>query len=372
MIYLGGLGDTTAKLSPHLQSRAQVARELAGGSIPVTILRAAIIIGSGSASYEILRNLVRNIPVFPVPRWARTRCQPISCHDVIQYLVGVLEEDGTTGQSYDIGGSDILTYESMLRTLADVLGKKRFFIPVPISNIGLYSYITSLLTPVPHPITRSLMESSSHEVICQDDRIRAAIPFETMSYKESIVRALSREEQDNIYSRWSNAYPPAHELAIKLREINHPVRYVKCYSIVTDKTSAGLFNSFCKIGGREGWFNTNWMWRLRGSIDRVFMGVGASRGRRSQSSLTFNDVIDFWRVEDIRKNKMLLLRAEMKLPGKAWLEFSIAPRGNNANCLSVTPYFDTNSIAGIAYWYFFLPFHGIIFADLLKQIDKRA
>jgi hypothetical protein len=260
----------------------------------------------------------------------------------------------------------------MLKNLAEVLGKKCFFMPSPVSNINLYSYITSLLTPVPQPITRCLMESGSHEVICQNNRILADIPFQPMSYKESIVRALSREEQDNIYSRWSNAYPPAHELAIKLREIDHPVRFVKCYSVVTNKTSSGLFTSFCKIGGRKGWFNTNWMWRLRGSIDRLFMGVGASRGRRSQSSLTFNDVIDFWRVEDIKKNKMLLLRAEMKLPGKAWLEFSIAPRGNNSNCLSVTAYFDTGSFAGVAYWYFFLPFHGIIFADLLKQIENRS
>lgn len=372
IIYLGGLGDTSGHLSPHLRSRSRVATELGAGTVPVTILRAAIIIGSGSASYEILRHLVRNLLVFPVPKWARTRCQPISCHDVIQYLIGVLEEDRCIGQSYDIGGGDILSYESMLRTLAEVLGKRRFFVPVPFSNVGLYSYVTSLLTPVPHQITRSLMESSSHEVICRNTRILADIPFTPLSYKESIARAMSREEQDDIYSRWSNAYPPAHELAMKLREVSHPVRFIKCYSIVTGKTSAGLFASYCKIGGREGWFNTNWMWRLRGYIDRIFMGVGASRGRRSQSSLTYNDVIDFWRVEDIRKNKMLLLRAEMKLPGKAWLEFSIAPRGNNANCLSVTAYFDTSSLAGIVYWYAFLPFHGIIFADVLKQIDKRA
>lgn len=371
IIYLGGLGDTKTDLSLHLRSRIQVSRELGNGPVPVTILRAAIIIGSGSASYEILRHLVKNAPIIPLPVWARTRCQPISCRDVIQYLIGVLEEDRTIGQSYDIGGSDILTYESMLRVLVEILGRRNFFVPVPFSNIGFYSYLVSLLTPVPHPITRCLMESSGNEVICQNSRIRTDIPFEPLSYRESIVRALSREEQDAIYTRWSDAYPPAHELAMKLRELDHPARFVKSYFIETDKDPYRLFESFCRIGGTQGWFNTNWMWRLRGYIDRIFMGVGASRGRRSQSTLTFNDVIDFWRVEDIERGRMLLLRAEMKLPGKAWLEFKITPQ-EKRNCLSVTAYFHTGSFGGIIYWYIFLPFHGIIFRDLLRQIEKRS
>lgn len=371
IIYLGGLGDTKTTLSPHLASRIKVAEELQKGSVPVTILRAAIIIGSGSASYEIIKHLVKNVPILPIPPWAHTRCQPIAVRDVIKYLIGVLEVDDTIGKSYDIGGNDILTYEMMLKILAEVQGQKRIFFPVPLSSIPLYAYLVSLVTPVPHAITRCLLESSSYEVICQNNNIRQAIPFDPLGYKEAIVRALSREEQDSVRTRWSDAYPPAHQLAIKLCELNHRPRFVKSYSRLSSKSAAGLFASFCSIGGSEGWFNSNWMWRLRGSMDRLLMGVGSSRGRKSLKSLTFNDVIDFWRVEDIEKDSKLLLRAEMKLPGKAWLKFSIDPEGE-VRRLMVTAYYDTSTLWGLAYWYMFLPFHHFIFIDLLRQIDRRS
>jgi len=369
IIYLGGLGDNNSLLSPHLRSRIQVAQELQNGSIPVTILRAAIIIGSGSASYEILENLIRNVPILPIPVWARTRCQPIAVRDVIKYLVGSLEVCDTIGNSYDIGGNEILSYEMMLKTLANVLGKKRVFFPIPFSDIKSYSYLASLVTPVPHHITRCLMESSFNEVVCKDTEIRNLIPFQPISFREALVRALSREEQDRVSTRWSDAYPPAHELAIKLSELKEKPNFTTEYSLLSAKKTSGLFKSICMIGGKEGWFNSNWMWKLRGNVDRLLLGVGTSRGRRSRSSLRINDVIDFWRVEDLRQNKMLLLRAEMKLPGKAWLQFDVTPQGA-MNRLSVKAFFQTNSFLGNAYWYFFLPFHHFIFRDLIAQIEK--
>jgi len=371
IIYLGGLGDIRAPLSPHLRSRIHVAEELTAGSVPTTILRAAMIIGSGSASYEIIEHLVRNSPVFFIPPWARTRCQPIAVRDVIKYLVGVLEVPQTSGKSFDIGGPDILSYEMLLRTLADVLGKKRIFLPSPISSLKLYGYFAGLLTPVPAPMSMSLLEGCSNEVVCLNDEIRQQVPFNPIGYKEAVLRAMSREERDRVYTRWSDAYPPAHELAIKLSERDEPPKYTSEYSLLTEKNASALFQSVCRIGGKEGWFNSNFLWRLRGMLDQVLMGVGTSRGRRSSSSLMINDVIDFWRVEELKQDELLLLRAEMKLPGRAWLEFRIDREGEK-NRLSVKAYYQTRTVFGKAYWYAFLPFHIFIFLDLIRQIEKKA
>ena len=371
IIYLGGLGDHKTALSAHLMSRTVVAERLKKGKVPTTILRAAIIIGSGSASYEIIEHLVRSCMILPAPPWARTKCQPIAVRDVIRYLVGVLEIPEATGGTFDIGGTDVLTYRDMLRGMADLLGKRRFFITVPFSNIKMYSYLASLLTPVPMQICRCLLEGTRNEVICLNDTIKKIVPIETRGYKEAIIRALSREEQDRVYTRWSDAYPPAHELAIKLHELKNEFLYTSCYSLLTKKKAASLFLSICRIGGKEGWFHSNWMWRLRGALDRVLMGVGTSRGRKRASTLGVNDVIDFWRVEDYVMDQRLLLRAEMKLPGRAWLEFTIQPEGAVSR-LMVKAYFQSHGIFGNIYWYMFLPFHVFIFRDLIKAIERRS
>jgi len=371
ILYLGALGDVRASLSPHLRSRMRVAEELGRGSVPTTVLRAAIIIGSGSASYEIVEHLVKNLPVFLVPRWAQTRCQPIAVRDVIKYLVGVLETPSTSGRSFDIGGRDVLTYREMLTTFATLLGRRRFFLPSPLHRIGFFAYLASLVTPVPAAITRCLMEGTTTEVVCQDDAITRLLPFSPLGYREALVRALSREEQDRVHTRWSDAYPPAHELAMKLTEVQGAIRYRSSYSLRTDKAAGALFRSICRIGGREGWFYSNWLWRLRGAIDRVLMGVGSSRGRRSHSSLRVGDVIDFWRVEGLKPDAMLLLRAEMKLPGKAWLRFNIEPQ-EGQNRLSVHAYYQPAGLSGRLYWYVFLPFHFLIFQNLIREIARQA
>lgn len=371
IIYLGGLGEAHAPLSPHLRSRMQVAEELQRGTVPATVLRAAIIIGSGSASYEIIEHLVKNLPILLIPHWATTRCQPIGIRDVIKYLVGALETRETSGKSFDIGGKDVLNYRQMLEILANLLGKKRLFIPCPMSSIGPYAYFASLFTPVPARITWCLMEGITNAVICKNDDIRNILTFRPLGYKESLVRAMSRQEQDRVYTRWSDAYPPAHELAMKLDEIEKPIRYMSSRSLLTEKNASSLFHSVCRIGGKEGWFHTNWMWRLRGAIDQLLLGVGSSRGRRSSGSLRIGDVIDFWRVEDLKQDAVLLLRAEMKLPGKAWLQFSI-DRREGKNQLSVNAYYQPRGLFGILYWYMFLPFHFFIFQNLISQIEKRS
>ncbi|MDO9229350.1 MAG: SDR family oxidoreductase [Syntrophales bacterium] len=370
IIYLGGLGDKRSRLSDHLRSRMKVAEELAGSKVPVTFLRAAIIVGSGSASYEIIKHLVKNLFVILIPRWAKNKCQPVAIRDVVKYLVGALETPETTGMHLDIGGVDILTYEEMLKEMAEILGVKRIFLPAPFSGIGFLSYVASLITPVPAAITVCLMRGLANEVVCQDQKARELIPFQPLTYRQSIVKALSREEQDQVHSRWSDAYPPAHELAVKLHELDGPPAYTASYSLVSDKSAAALFRSVCEVGGEEGWFHHSWMWRMRGGIDRLLLGVGSSRGRRSPSKLADHDVIDFWRVEDLQPDRRLLLRAEMKLPGKAWLEFMIQQQGNG-NVLSVTAHYETRTLFGHLYWYLMLPFHHFIFTDLIRQIEKR-
>lgn len=372
IIYLGGLGNYHPKLSSHLKSRLNVAEILIQSKVPCTNLRAAIIIGSGSASYEILNNLVRNWPVYIVPAWTKTLCQPTSVRDVIKYLVGVLELEETSGKSLEICGDEVLSYKEMIQTLAKILRKRRFFLNSPISSIKLYSYFTSLLTPVPATIVQCLMEGVRNEVICSDGEIKKLIPFKPIEYKVALLRALSREDHDAIYTRWSDAYPPAYELALKLSDLDQPPRFISSYSLLTDKPADSLFSSVCRIGGKEGWFHNNWMWRLRGFIDRIMMGVGTSRGRRSESELRINDVIGFWRVEDLLPDRRLLLRAEMILPGKAWLEFRINPEFSRMNTLSVHAYFQPSGIPGRIYWYNFLPFHFILFKNLLKQLDLRS
>jgi hypothetical protein len=285
--------------------------------------------------------------------------------------VGVLETPEAWGGSFDIGGMDVLSYRDMLKTMGDVIGKKRLFVPVPLASIKVYSYLASQFTPVPVQICRCLLEGTRNEVICLNREIERILPIRVLRYKEAILRALSREEQDRVHTRWSDAYPPAHELAIKLHELEEVPTYTSSYSLLTDKGAAAIFRSICRIGGKEGWFNSNWMWRLRGALDRILMGVGTSRGRKSGSDLGINDVIDFWRVEDYKVNERLLLRAEMKLPGRAWLEFRIDPKGGK-NRLSVKAYYQTRGLWGKLYWYLFLPFHVFIFNDLIKQIDRTS
>ena len=372
IIYLGSLADFSIDISPKMHERLQVDEELNKTSVPVTVIRTSVIIGSGSASFEIVKSLVKSLPIIFMPLWARkNRLQPISVGDVIKYLVCTLELPETADNSYDIGGNEILTYEEMLRTFGEVHGLKKLYFKTPFSSIRLFSYIAGIITTVPAPMTYSLMAGYRNEVLCENEKIDALISFPKLSYREAIVSAMSREEQDNIHTRWSDAYPPAHELAIKLHELEGTPEYCPNYQVTTEKEASALFRTICTIGGKEGWFTNNWMWNLRGIIDKIVLGVGTSRGRKQSGKIKINDVIDLWRIEDLQTDRRLLLRAEMKLPGKAWLEFRIEDNGTTRT-LAVQPYFKIYGTYGILYWYLFLPFHGILFNDLIKQIIRRS
>lgn len=373
IIYLGGLGDARGPLSSHLRNRMEVAEELCKGKTPVTILRAAVIIGSGSASYEIMNHLVRRLRIIVLPRWMRNRCQPIGVRDVIKYLVGVLEVPSTSGRSFDIGGPEVMTYREMLATIAAINHRKTLVISAPVSSTKLFAYIVSLLTPVPNAIVRCLMEGLINEVVVQNDEIKKFLPFEPVSFQRAVLRAMTREEQDRVSTRWSDAYPPEGEVAVKLDELDGEIIVRTGQSLETRKSAEALFHSICMIGGDQGWYTNTWLWRFRGWLDRVFLGVGVSRGRKSRVHLEVHDVIDFWRIEDLQENRRLLLRAEMKLPGRAWLEFNIDPvDSTDRRRLSVTAYFDYYTAWGRIYWNLLLPAHFFIFRSLVRQIEKRS
>lgn len=366
IIYLGTLGS-----SKHTRSREKVITTLRRGKVPVTVLRTSIIIGAGSAWYEVIQYLVRNLPIVFIPLWARNRFQPIAISDVLRYLAGVLETPQMTGLSFDIGGKDVLSYETMMKHLAELLGKRRLFVSSPISTTQIFSYLGSLITPVPGPIVIKMMQSLGADMVCHEQRIRTFLPFEPLSYREAVARALSGEERDEVPTRWSDAYPPAHELAVKLHDLGKKPAFRARYSIGTDKPASALYSIICRVGGHVGWLHSTWLWRLRGLIDRLFFGVGTARGRRSRSSLKVNDVIDFWRVEALDQDRRLLLRAEMRMPGKAWLEFRIL-EGHTLNRIIITAYYKPNGFLGKVYWYFFLPFHHYIFNNLLKEIEDQS
>ena len=371
IVYLGGLGERHADLSEHLRNRIEVAEVLRQGKVPVTILRAAIILGSGSASYEIMEHLVSVLRLIFVPKWANSRCQPISVRDVMKYLVGVIEVPGTAGGEFDIGGTEIMSYRKMLERLARLRNRRVFLIRIPVKDPRIYGYFLSLLTPVPAPIVGCLMESLRNNVVCEGERIRSFLPFKTMPFDEAVKAAMAKREMDTVETRWSDAYPPGHEVVPQLDELEESPHFIATYSLLTDKEPSAIFRSFCLVGGRNGWFRNNWMWRLRGLIDRMLMGVGNTRGRKSDSYVTLGEALDVWRVEGLVPDHRLLLRAEMKIPGQAWLEFKIVPAVNKTG-LVVSAYFAPRGFLGRAYWYAFLPFHRIIFKNLIKQIDARA
>ncbi len=374
IIYLGGLGKEGDCLSSHLSSRHEVAEELARGKVPVTTLRASIIVGSGSASFEIIKYLITRVRILPMPRWTNNHSQPIGIRDVIKYLVGVMEAPDAVGRTFDVGGIERLSYARMLEIFSDILMLRRRTFSVPLNGTRLAGYVASLLTPVPAAITQCLFDGLTNDTVCRCDAIRDVVPFEPLSFREAIVRALSREEQDLVASRWSDSYPPAHELKVKLHQLRRPPRYQAHYELKTKHSPEDIFNAITTIGGSNGWFTGNWMWRLRGDFDRLIFGVGMSRGRRSSKQLRVHDVIDFWRVEDLKKNRRLLLRAEMRMPGRAWLEFNVDPveQDGRVQLLGITAHYATRGLAGRLYWRFFQPFHWYIFEGLLKQIEVRS
>lgn len=367
LIYLSGIVND-ASLSKHLSSRKNVEEILGQSQAALTVLRAAIIIGSGSASFEIIRDLVEKLPVMIAPKWLKSRCQPIGIRNVVEYLIGVMMKEETYNQSFDIGGPDVLSYHDMLMGYAKVRGLKRLIIPVPVLTPQLSSHWLYFVTSTSFSLAKSLVSSLKNEVICQDNRIQSIVPIKLLTYEETLRLTLDRIQQRYVISSWKDAI---HHNTIDHNFLNYIE--VPTYGCFHDKRTIAftrpkhevIENIWC-IGGDRGWYYGNWMWRFRGLIDKLFGGVGLRRGRRSANDLKVGDALDFWRVllAD-KKSGRLLLYAEMKLPGDAWLEFKIQD-----NVLHQTATFRPLGLWGRIYWYSVLPFHGLIFPGMIRNIVR--
>ncbi len=367
IIYLGGLGITGTDLSEHLRSRHQTGDVLRSTGVPVTELRAAIIVGSGSASFLIIYDLVKKLPFMLCPRWVKSKCEPISIRQVMAYMVGVLNEPRTVGQILEIGSGEILTYQELMEQCAEVLGRKLWVITVPVLTPRLSSYWLNLVTRVPISLARPLVEGLRNDVICQDKRIRDWIKVPTITYKEAVRLALNKMNAHEVESSWTDANTA---LAGK-QEVpkDEPLKDER--SKVCRASATKLFAVIESIGGDNGWYHADWLWQTRAAMDWLIGGVGMRRGRPDRKKLEVGDPIDFWRVEDIVRNERLVLRAEMKLPGTARLTFEVEDLGEGSK-LKVLAHFWPRPVWGLLYWYSVLPLHNYVFEGLLSALVSRA
>jgi uncharacterized protein YbjT (DUF2867 family) len=367
IIYLGGLGETGAHLSEHLASRREVERELAAGSVPVTILRAAMIIGSGSASFEILRYLVERLPAMVTPRWVETESQPITVGNVLEYLLKSLEVRETTGRTLDIGGPDILSYRQLIRIMTQALGlPRRLILPVPILTPRLSSLWIHLVTPLSRRIARPLAEGLRNRVVCRTALARELMPQELLSVREAVDAALGQLRSGHVETSWSDAGPIPGD-----PDWAGGTTFVDSRTTCAAASPSSVFRAISRIGGDNGWYAAEPLWRLRGWIDRLVGGPGLRRGRRDGEKLNYGDAIDFWRVTGVEPGESLCLRAEMKLPGEASLEFTVKP-SEDGSVLTQTARFKPRGLAGLLYWFAVAPFHGFVFRSMLEGIRRAA
>lgn len=375
IIHLGGLGsDEDPSLSKHLRSRHEVARILQQGPVPTTVLRAAMILGSGSASFELLRYLVDRLPVMLAPQWVRTQVQPIAIRNVLYYLQGCLENPEAAGQTFDIGGPDILSYGDLIGLYAEVAGlPRRILIPLPFLTPWLSALWIHLITPIPSSIARPLSEGLRNRVVCQDNRIRSIIPQELLDCRETIRRALERIEQQRIETCWTDAgtiLPPEWTYCGDAQYAGGTI--LECgYRMRIEATREEVWKLVSSIGGRTGWYFGNTLWGLRGWMDRLAGGTSLERGRRHPSELYVGDALDFWRVLEIEPPHRLLLLSEMKMPGEAVLEFKITPKGPGETEIRQLSRFLPKGLAGMIYWYGLYPTHQLIFDGMLRNLAKR-
>jgi uncharacterized protein YbjT (DUF2867 family) len=367
IIYLSGIVNEEV-LSKHLLSRKNVEEILAAGRIPLTTLRAGIIVGSGSASFEIIRDLVEKLPLMVAPRWLKTRCQPIAIRNVVEFLSGVINKPDTFGESFDIGGPDILTYKQMLLQFAKVRGLKRRILVVPVMSPRISSYWLYFITSTSFSLARNLVDSMKVNVVCQPNDLASMLGIRLIGYEESIRMAFGRIEQNQVISSWKDAQTSNLLEKGILQYVEVPV-----YGCFRDerrqkvKSPEQVLQRIWAIGGKTGWYYANWLWEIRGLLDQLAGGTGMRRGRKSDTDIFAGESLDFWRVLVASKEeKRLLLYAEMKLPGEAWLEFRI----DGQNVLIQTATFRPLGLLGRFYWYAVFPFHGIIFRGMIRRIAR--
>jgi uncharacterized protein YbjT (DUF2867 family) len=373
IIYLGGLGDPETNLSTHLRSRQLTGDKLRASGIPVTEFRAGIIIGSGSASFEMIRYLTERIPIIIAPRWLYTRGQPIGILDVLKYLIRSICTPASAGRIIEIGGQDTLTYGEMLEGYAEVRGLRRYLIPIPVLLPKVFSYLMHWTSPVHRGIAMALFEGLQNEVIVSDALAKTLFPdIYPIDYKTAVRRALEELEARQVESTWTDSLTASlgDRPIVTLENTEGMItetRHLKVHA-----RPETVYQVFTSLGGKNGWFYADWLWQLRGILDRAVGGVGLRRGRRHPTELLIGDPLDFYRVEALEPNKMMRLRAEMKVPGKAWMEFKVHPLEDGSTQLTQTAYFAPKGLFGHIYWYMLYPIHARVFSGLIHAIGSRS
>ena len=368
ILYLGGLGETGAGLSEHLRSRREVEGALGASGVPVTVFRAAMIIGSGSASFEILRYLVERLPVMVTPKWVTTPCQPIAIRNVIGYLTGALTVPETVGGVYDIGGPEVLTYRELMRQMAEALGLgRRYVIPLPILSPRLSSYWIHLVTPLSKEIAKPLAEGLRNPVVCREQRLATLIPQELLTVRQAIDAALKKIAEREVETSWSMAGVIPGDPDWAGGTVFRDER-----KVTVAAPDWAVYRAVCRVGGGHGWYAADWLWRLRGWMDELVGGPGLRRGRRDPEAVGYGEALDFWRVVGIERDRRLALRAEMKLPGEARLEFVIERLGEGRCELTQRALFAPRGLWGLLYWYAVVPLHHVVFNGMLRGIEREA
>ncbi|UTJ07545.1 SDR family oxidoreductase [Arcobacter roscoffensis] len=367
IIYLGGLGVENENTSEHLLSRLETGQVLSSNPKVQTIwVRAGVIIGSGSTSFEIIRNLTEKLPVMTTPKWVDTKAQPIAVSDVLNYLYESIYLKEEKNLTIDVGAEQ-LTYKEMMLKTAEALDLKRYIIPLPFLSITLSSYWLNLFTPVRFGVAKALIEGLRSEVIIQNDNAKKYFPnIKPISYLNAVKKAVEEIEKNQVISRWSDRFGKAWDKdhSKDLADAIFVDRKIEYYNNVSKEN---IYKSFISIGGKEGWFDYDFLWKIRGVIDKMIGGVGLKRGRRDQYNLRVGDSLDFWKVVDVQENKRLLLFAQMKLPGTAWLEFKV-----DDEKLIQSAYFYPRGVFGRLYWYALVPLHYFVFTNMIKSIVKKA
>jgi uncharacterized protein YbjT (DUF2867 family) len=366
ILYLGGLGDE-GDLSPHLASRHEVGRLLRGGGVPTVELRASIVIGSGSASFETVRALVEHLPFIVAPRWVETLAQPIAIEDVVEYLLAVLELERPDDTTYEIGGADQVTYADVMREYARQRGLRRRVVRMPLITPRASAVLLGLLTPVYGRIAATMVESLRNETIVTTPAAQRAFTVRARGLSEAIERALVNEDEEFAATRWSDTLPQERPLA--WGGLTFGRRLVASRAVHVAEPVDRAFAPIQRIGGDTGWYAANWFWRARGILDTLRGGVGLRRGRRDPYDLRGGDTIDFWRVERVEADHLLLLAAEMKIPGRLWLQFEVDPSAEDS-VIRQTTVFDPAGYVGLAYWYLLYPIHHRVFSRMLRGIQR--
>ena len=367
IIYLGGLGDPTGHRSDHLASRQEVGTALGSAGVPVLEFRAAVIVGSGSASFEMIRHLTERLPIMITPRWVNTRCQPIGVRDVLAYLVEALDHPDVGG-IFEIGGQDILNYRTMMLAYAEAQGLRRIIVPMHVPLPILSVLWVDLVTPIPLALAGPLVEGMSTEVVVRDHRALEVFRVKPMAYRQALALALQRLDEDAVETTWASSLagePEGRALG------SHEGMLLERHSRHVKARPDAVFQAFCALGGENGWPAGNWLWQVRGMLDRAVRGMGMRRGRRHPRDLRVGDPVDFWRVEALESDRLLRLRSEMKLDGHAWLQFTVRPEGAGSR-LEQTAFFEPHGLLGLLYWYLSLPFHLFVFPVMIRTLKRRA